>query len=173
MQGWTLTRGAWSLWSEIRRHVNVMDSYLTIGCVMSMVLRTDICQEWAISRKASAPALQVHGAVVWPGRATTMSFHLLAKWWGVSLRSTLYPSYLQGGLATSEEFPAYRCPYLCFVLADERRQLVCLPNEDMACVGITWVSVCLSAAIMNTRGRVLRQLCECFTQFHMGSKIKE
>lgn len=34
MQGWTLTRGAWSLWSEIRRHVNVMDSYLTIGCVM-------------------------------------------------------------------------------------------------------------------------------------------
>ena len=37
MWGWTLNGGAWSLWSEIRRHVNVMDGYLTIGCVMYYV----------------------------------------------------------------------------------------------------------------------------------------
>lgn len=57
----------------------------------------------------------------------------------------------------------HRCPLLCFVLGDERRQLVCLPNDNMACVGITWVSVSLSVAIMKTRGRVLRQLWEHFT----------
>lgn len=137
-----------------------------------MVFWNDLHQEWAAHRKASALASQVDGTVMWWRQTTTVSFYLLAKWWGVSLRSKLYCSYLQGGLATSGEFPT---------TSDPISALFWVMKEDSWFVSqlrIWYVlashqSLCLSAAIMNTRERVWGQLWECFTEFCVCSKIKE
>lgn len=153
MWGWVLTQRSWSLWSETGRCK--CDGWSSdhglcyVPC--SVGLWTDICQEGAISRKGCALALQVFGIVMWPGQATTMSFSC-----------ALYCRYLQGGVASSGEFPTANIPVSAlFQVMKEDSWFVSQMRKW--CVGITGISLCLSGAVMNTRGKVLRQLCECFT----------
>lgn len=111
--GWVLVRRSWFLWSEIRGHVNVMDGHLTIGCAMHHGVMDWHLQEGAISRKGCAPALQVRGTVMWPGQATTMSFY-----------HALFLQVPAGWSGHIWRTPHCQHPYLCFILGDERRQLV-------------------------------------------------
>lgn len=161
MWGWVLAQRPWSLWSEMR-HVNVMDDHLTIGCV----IYHDPWSYRLTSARKQQERLSSSSAGLWDCDVTWASHH----------QELLPHPLLQvpaGWVGQFWRIPHCQHSYLCFILGNEGRQLVYLPNEEMTCWYHRDLCVPFRCNHEHQRKGFETALWVFHTQFHVYSEIKE